>query len=447
MTQPPSPSEQNPTEPSGPNSGFILLSFPAKLGLGMIALFFGGLFLWSALAPIDSAAIASGVVIVESKRKTIKHLEGGIIAEIMIREDEKVKAGQTLLRLDDTQARANLEVLQGRWIATLALQSRLIAERDDLLTVSYPPDLQEARLGEEAKQAMAAQDRIFAVGLEALKGQEAILKQRIAQYEEEIAGLSQQVAAEDTQLELILEELRDKTRLVARGLVRKPELLKLKRQAAEIEGKRGHDWAQIARIGQNIAEVKLQIAELHTKRITEATKEIRDAQTELFDLRSRLLAAADTLNRTTIIAPLDGIIVDLQVNTPGGVVDSGEPLMDIVPRDDNLIIEAKVDPIDIDVVHPGLTAQIRFTALSQKQTLPAEGRVISVSADSLSDDRKEEEYYLTRIHLNENTERVDETLIQPGMQAEVMIVTGTRTPLQYLLRPLTQSFERSFREE
>jgi len=122
-------------------------------------------------------------------------------------------------------------------------------------------------------------------------------------------------------------------------------------------------------------------------------------------------------------------------------------LMDIVPRDDNLIIEAKVDPIDIDVVHPGLTAQIRFTALSQKQTLPAEGRVISVSADSLSDDRKEEEYYLTRIHLNENTERVDETLIQPGMQAEVMIVTGTRTPLQYLLRPLTQSFERSFREE
>ncbi len=420
----------------------VMASGGAIIGLFFLA--FGG---WAALAPLKSAAIAPGGVAVESNRKTIKHLEGGIVGEIGVRDGDVVTAGQVLIRLDDTQARVTLERLKGRTVAARALEARLIAERDGSGRIVFPVSLTENGGDRENAETLAGQLKIFTTRKEAVAAQESILKQQSAQLNEEITGLKGLIAAENTQIKLIRSEIADVQSLVAKGLAKRPRLLALQRQQAEIEGARSRNIASVARAKQQIAETRLRVSELKTQKLNQVVEELRATQTELFDLEERIRSAEDVLVRTRIKAPLDGTIVGLQIHTPGGVVGPGEPLMDLVPSGAGLIIESQVDPNDIDVVHAGLPAQVRLTAFNQRNLIPINGKVLTVSADRLTDERSGVPYFLARVVLVEDLSKDLAVALYPGMQAEVMIVTGERTVLDYIFRPLARSLGRAFRED
>ncbi len=419
---------------------------PVLLGFATIFLFFGGFMGWAAVAPLDSASIAPGVVKVESDRKTVQHLEGGIVREINAREGDRVRAGEVLIRLDDTQPRASLDLLHVRMMAAIALDARLVAERDGRNIVTRPIRLRNGPDDATAREIIDAQIRIFDARRETMSDQIAILGQRIAQFAEEINGLNGQIGAEERQIALLDQEIKSMAELVAKGVAPRPPYLELQRRLAELEGMRSQNLARIAQVGQSIGETRLQIAGLRTARTDEVVQQLRDTQAEQFDLAERIRSAQDILRRTEIRAPIDGKIVALKVHTPGGVIGPGEPLLDLVPSDDRLVIDARVDPRDIDVVHAGLRALVRLTAFNQRNLPPLEGIVTSVSADRLTDERTGQAYYLVRVEPDEILVQA-QGAIQPGMQAEVMIVTGARTALESFLNPISRSLNRAFRED
>ena len=425
------------------------LRFPIIIGFVIIALFFGALGGWAALAPLESAAIAPGEVTIDTNRKTIQHLEGGIISEILVRDGDIVAPGQALIRLEKIQSRAELELLQGRHITASAIEARLIAERDGQTEILFPEWLLDRLEEPEVIDTVAGQINIFASRQESLDHQTQILRQRIAQFGEEITGLEGQIAAENVQLQLIAEESSDVRHLVESGLARRPRLLALEREAAALEGQRSQNLAGIARARQSISEAELRISELNTELGNEVVQLLSETQAELFDLADRIRASEDKLIRTEVRAPIGGTIVSLQVHTLGGVIGPGASLLDIVPSDDPLVIEARIDPGDVDVVRPGLDAQVRISAFSQQNIKPIPGIVTYVSADRLDDERTGVGYYVARIKLAEKdiAEALSGAKIQPGMQAEVMIATGARTVLEAIIRPLSDSFNCSFRED
>lgn len=418
------------------------------LGLVVIVVFFGVFGLWAAIAPLSTAAIAPGEVTVESKRKTVQHLEGGIVAEILVKDGDRVAAGQVLVTLDQVQPRAALGVQEGRRLAARTLEARLIAERDGAKIITIPADLVARMDVPEVRTLVNGQRRIFRVRRRAMANQIAILRQRDAQVEEEIRGLKAQIKSDNDQLKLIFREMKGVQTLVDKGLMPLPRLLSLKRRAAEIRGGRGRGIAGIARARQAIGETRLRIEELATNLVNEAVRELREVQAELFDLTERVNAARDVLRRTRIVAPIAGTVVGQRIATIGGVIAPGEPLLDIVPSLDALVIEARVNPEDIDIVVTGLIAEVRFTAFSQRSLPPLAGKVVSVSADRLIDADTKGVYYLARIELTENiADKLKGATLLPGMQAEVMIITGSRTALSYFFKPVTDSFNRAFREQ
>jgi len=430
-----------PTAGQRPDDGPAIL-----FGVAVVAVFLVGFGGWAAIAPLESAAIALGSVKSEGNRKTIQHLEGGIVTKILVRDGDAVKAGQELIRLDETQANAAVELLRGRYWAAKALEARLIAERDGAERIAFPPGLPGAEHA-AAKEAVASQARIFAARRAAIVGKTSILRQRVAALREEVVGLKSKIAGQTTQLGLIVDEIADVEFLVNKGLARKPRLLELQRAQAEIVGGRGENRALIARANERIAETELQILDLETTLANEVVKELREAERELYDVAERLRAAEDVIGRTRIVAPLDGVVVGLKVHTAGGVIAPGEKLMDIVPSGDRLIVEAQVDPADIDAVHPGLDTHVRLTPFDKRDAKPLAGRVMSVSADRLTDERTGTAYYLARIELLEDPAAVlGGGALYPGMPAEVMIVTGARTALDYFLKPIARSLNRAFRE-
>lgn len=432
--------------PEGPSRPQVVAS--VLVGYAVIAVFFGIFGGWAVQARLDSAAIAPGVVVVDTKRKTLQHLEGGIVGEILVRDGDRVHAGQVLIRLDETRPRATLELLRGRYMGAQALEARLIAERDHREEIVFPESLLGQRDDPRLAEVIDGQINIFETRQQSLSGQTAVLRQRMARYREEIHGLEGVIAAEETQLRLIDQEITIVKKLLEKGLARKPRLFGLQRRQAEINGKRSRNQASIASVNQSIAETRLRITELDTVRINEVVQELRDAQTQLFDLVEEIRTAEDVLRRTTILAPLDGVVVDLKVFTSGGVITPGEPLLDVVPSADRLVVEAQIDPDDIDVVRVGLPARVQFSAFNRRHLVPIKGVVTSVSADRLVDERSGLPYYLARIELaNDLPEALDGTSLYPGMQAEVMIVTGKRTVLDILVQPIAQSFNRAFREE
>ncbi len=431
------------------SGGRFGLRFPIIIGGLIIALFFGALGGWAALAPLESAAIAPGQVTIDSNRKTIQHLEGGIIGEILVRDGDIVTAGQVLIRLEEVQSRAELELLRGRYFMASAVEARLIAERDGSDEVTFPDWLLDRLEEPKIIETVSGQINIFTSRRESFGHQTLILRQRIAQFGEEITGLEGQISAENVQLELIAEESEDVRRLVELGLARRPRLLALEREAAALEGRRSQNMARIARAKQSISEAELHISELRTTIVNEVVEQLSATQAEMFDLAERIRASKDKLVRTEVRAPIGGTIVSLQVHTTGGVVAPGAPLLDIVPSDDLLVIEAQIDPGDIDVVHVGLNAHVRISAFSQRDMEPIPGVVTYVSADRLNDERTGVGYYVARIKLEEKdiAAALQGAVLQPGMQAEVMITTGARTTLEAIISPLSGSFNRAFRED
>jgi HlyD family secretion protein len=417
-------------------------------GALIIALFFGALGAWAARAPLASAALAPGLVAVESNRKTVQHLEGGIISELLVRNEDRVRQGQVLLRLDTVESRAEFDQLEGRRLALLAQRGRLIAERDALPDLALPPELAGREAEPQVAELIAGQRRILAARNEVAEGQAAILEQRIGQYEAEIVSLEAQAASGREQLQLISEELKGVAELFRKGLEKKARLLALQREAARLQGLQGDYAGRVTRARQGIAQTRMEMLAQRQERDAETVSELRQSEVELAELSERLRIAEARLTRTEIIAPQDGIVLNLRYFTAGGVVEPGAAILDIVPESERLVIDAQLDPVNIDEVHPGLTAQLRLTAFKQRITPVLPGRVTQVSADALSDERTGRRYYTARIEIDpEELERFGAAKLYPGMPVDVMIETGRRTALEYLLTPVSESFDRAFREE
>lgn len=421
---------------------------PVTAGLIIITLAFGGLGIWSGLAPLSSAAIAPGVVNVDTNRKTVQHLEGGIVGDILVTEGSVVEAGQVLVRLDDTRADASYHLLQGQYLATLALEARLAAERDGHPAIAYPTELVRQRGAPDIDEIIAAQDGLFAARLRSLEGETSVLRQRVTLFEEEIKGLRAQQKAKEHQSTLIREEYKSVKELYDKGYERKPRLLALERAQAALEGDRGELIAQISRARQAIGEAELRIIDRENNFQQEVVAELRDVQVKIAELRDRVRAQEDVLQRVDIRAPLAGTVVDLKVHTPGGVIAPGAPILDIVPSEERLVIEARLRPDDIDTVHVGLPAEVRLTAYKRRNTPTIAGHVIQVSADRFIDDRTGLSYYLARIELDDGAlDFLEDVKLYPGMPAEVMIETGKRVVIDYLLGPIIDSIRRAFRED
>ena len=432
-------------EPAG--SQHVGLVPVVGLGLAVIAVFFIGFGTWAALAPLDSAAIAPGVVSPDTKRKTVQHLEGGIIEEILVREGQRVDSGQTLIRLSSVQPDANLGQLHAAYRAIGTLASRLVAERDNATQIAFPEWLVALADQPEVANLQRNQVDVFEARLNAHREQVTTISQQIGQLNEEIIGIERQIVSDDQQLDLLAEEIADMQILWKKGLIPKPRLLSLQRRQAEIEGNRGRNQAAIARTQKAIAEAHSRIAELNAGRVNEAATQLQETESRVLELTERMRAAGDIVSRTEIRAPLPGTVVDLKVHTLGGVIAPGEALLDIVPDNEPLLVDARIDPSDIDVVSPGLAAQVRLTAFQQRHVQPIDGVLVSVSADSLQDERTGEPYYLGRVALTKTVQDgTSEFALLPGMQAQVMIQTGRGTLLDYLTRPIELSLERALRE-
>ncbi|MEQ9014678.1 MAG: HlyD family type I secretion periplasmic adaptor subunit [Marinovum algicola] len=420
--------------------------WPRRLGYATIAVFFGGFGLWSAGAPLASAALAPGVVNPEGSRKTIQHLEGGIIRAIHVGEGDAVEAGQPLVTLEDVQARAALEEVRERYVHLVAHEARLVAEQAGAAFVEIPAELNRA--GPAGRQALHAQIDLFASRRETLRGRHRILDQRVAQLERQIAGLERVIAAEDRQLALLGQEIATVEALVADGLAKMPRLLALQRSQAEVMASQGNNEATIARHRERIGETEYQALTLEAQRREEIDAELARVRAELATVRSQLPSRRDLLARTTVAAPIAGTVMNVQVTTESGVIGPGEPVLEIVPREARLIVDARVAPTDIETVRPGQRARVLLTAYGQRNLPQIFGTLRSVSADRLVDERDGRAYFLARVAVDPaELEALGADLeLVAGMPADVMILTGERTLLDYLLRPLADSLTRSFKE-
>jgi HlyD family secretion protein len=408
-----------------------------------------GLGIWSTFAPLESAAIAFGTVESESSRKTIQHLEGGIIRKIAVAEGDLVHAGQILISLDATRARAEVESLQGQlWDAT-AREARLLAEQLGAARISFPAAVETLRNENLSVAAvLAGQQSIFETRRQVFQSQTALIREKRLQIEREIDGLKAQQSAAVRRAEIGREEVATVAMLVSKGLERRPRLLSLEREMADIEGRQGDLAAQISRATQVISESQATLLKLESDRQNEIAQALREVQNQIFQLRERLQAAADQLARTDVRAPEDGVVTELRVHTPGGVIGAGAPLLDMVPRQDRLIVTARVRPEDIDVVRTGLSADVQLLPYNQRRVPRLKGTVTHVSADRLVDKRTDAPYYATKIKVDDpRIAEIDGIRIIPGMPTQVFIKTGHGTVALYALRPLLDSFNNAFHED
>ena len=414
----------------------------------LVGCFVLGLGTWSTFAPLESAAIASGTVESESSRKTIQHLEGGIIREILVADGDLVHAGQTLILLEDTKASAEVESLNGQLWDAIAREARLMAEQRGDQRVSFPAELERAKESPSISAVLSGQQSIFETRRQVFQSQVAVNREKRLQVEKEIEGLKAQENAATKRIGIVRDEASMVATLVEKGLERRPRLLNLEREAADIEGRRGEIAAQISRADQVISESQTNLLKLQNDRQNEVSQSLREVQNQIFQVREKLQGANDQLSRTAVKAPEDGVITDLKVHTPGGVVGAGAPLMDLVPRQDRLVITARVRPEDIDVVRPGLEAEVNLLPYNQRRVAPLHGTVTRVSADRLLDKRTDQPYYATKIRVQDPQAAGDNAVkIIPGMPAQVFIKTGRGTVALYALKPLLDSFNNAFRED
>jgi HlyD family secretion protein len=414
----------------------------------LVTCFVLGLGIWSSLAPLESAAIASGVVEPESSRKTIQHLEGGIVREILVSDGDAVRTGQVLIWLDDTRVRGEVQSLQGQLWDAMAREARLQAEQQGHEQVSFPAGMETARNeNTSAAAVLTAQLNIFETRRQVFQSQVAVIREKRLQVDKEILGLKAQEASVAQRLDIAREELDMVTTLVNKGLERRPRLLTLEREVADLQGREGEIAAHISRAEQVINESQATHLKLESDRQYEIAQSLREAQNQVFQLRERLRTAEDQLSRTEVKAPEDGVVTDLRIHTPGGVIAAGAPLMDLVPRQDRLIVTARIKPEDIDVVHPGLNADVHLLPYNQRRVPRLKGVVTHVSADRLVDKRTEQPYYATKIRVQDLRTVDNDIRIIPGMPAQVFITTGRGTVALYALRPLLDSFHSAFSED
>ena len=423
------------------------LNSPKRIGLIIAFLVFGVFGVWAAVAPLDGAIHAPGFVVLESYRKPIQHFEGGIVKSVLVRDGSIVAKGEPIIILDNTQSLANLDILQGQELALLALEARLASERDSLDNIVFPPALVAAS-NPVAQIEMNAQNQIFTARKTYLDGETEVLTQRITQLQSRIEGLKASKASKETLLDSFDAEIKDATALLAEGFVEKTRMRELERTHVATAGDIAEQTATIASTEVQVGETKLQILQLRNQRQSDVVGELSEVQTRLNDVRERIIALEDIVERTEIRAPEAGVISNLQVHSPATVVPGGALIAELVPQEETLIVDARIMPMDVDRVHAGQVASITMTALNARRVPTLSGKVITISADSVLDRGTGATYFLARLALDpESFAKLDGNQLIPGMPAEVFISTGSRTFLQYLMKPITDSMSRSFRED
>ena len=418
-------------------------------GLIVVITLVAGIGGWAAYASISGAVIAQGSIVVESNIKKVQHKEGGIVGEIMVKQGQRVEAADLLLRLDDTLTRANLAILSKQLDELHARKARLQAERDGDDQISFPEELAKRKaLEPDIAGALKGESTLFKSRRETMISQKGQLAERIGQLNDEIKGLTAQRNAKAEEKSFINEELSGLDGLFEEGHVTKNRIMALRREASRLEGQRGQFVSSIARAKGQIAETKLQITQLDQNAITEVVRELREVDARVIELSERRIAALDLLKRVEIRAPRAGFVHQLNVHTVGGVVAPGETIMLIVPEADQLVVEARVNPTDIDQVSIGQAAVLRLPAFNQRVTPELNAKVTTISADLSRDEATGLTFYVTRLKLDrDELKKLEGKALVPGMPSEVFIQTGSRTALSYLIKPLSDHLQRTFREE
>jgi HlyD family secretion protein len=403
---------------------------------------------WAATAVISGAVVASGSVVVDSNVKKVQHPTGGIVGELRVRDGDRVHAGDIVVRLDETVTRANLAIVTKGLGEMMARKARLGSERDGLDTITFPAQLLAEADDPDRAAAMDSERKLFNLRKTARSGQKAQLRERIAQLGEEITGLAAQQNSKAKEIALIERELAGVRELWKQNLVQLTRLTALEREAARLDGERGQLVAASAQAKGKIAETALQILQIDQDIASDVAKELREVDGKIGELVERKVAAEDQLKRTDIRAPQDGTVFQLAVHTIGGVITAGDPIMLIVPEADNLSVEVKVNPQDIDQLQLNQKAILRFSAFNIRTTPEIEGVVTRISADTSTDQRTGQSYYTVRIAMPaDQIERLGEVKLLPGMPVEAFMQTRDRTMLSYLIKPLHDQFLRAFREK
>ncbi len=414
------------------------------LGVLLIGGTVGG---WSVLTELRGAVIASGTMVVDSTTKRIQHRDGGIVAEINVREGDKVAAGELLVRLDDTDSKAELGIIDTIRVEWLAKVARLKAQRDELPAIAFPTELLDKRTDQLVADLISGQERLFTSQKASIDGRVLQLRERIVQLNEEISGVQAQLVAKKNQKALIKKELTAMRTLLKQGLVQVTRVLALEREEERLAGETGQHIAQIARARGQIGEVEVQILQVRDDALTTTLTELREAESKVAEFDERRIAVSAKLKRVDILSPRNGYVHQLAVHTIGGVIGAGEAVMLIVPEEDPLVVEAQVRPQDIDQVFTGQDAVMRFPNAASSITPQIHGKVILVGADMKQPDPNVAPYYTVRLQLSEQErEKLQGLELKPGMPAEAYMQTNGRSPLSYLLKPFRDQLNHALKE-
>lgn len=422
---------------------------PVALGFGSLALLvlvFGS---WAIMTQIAGAVIAGGKVEVSSRQQVVQHPDGGVVEKIHVAEGDKVAAGDLLLTLDGTFLRSELSIVEGQFFELLARSGRLEAERDESTEIVFPEELTARASTDPTTQTLIqGQRRLFEARAATLRQNRAQLTERKAQITSQIGGIGAQLEALDEQLDLIRRELADQNSLLERGLTQASRVLALQREAAQLQGQIGSLRASRAEAEGKITETDIEILRLGSTRQEEAVTELRDLGYRELELAERRRSLSEQINRLELRAPVSGIVHGLQVTTPRAVVRAAEPVAHLVPQDLPFVITALIRPTDINHIHPGREAALRFPAFNSRTTPELIGHIQRVSADTFEDEQSGTSYYRAEITLDEGqAELLGGDGLLPGMPVEAMISTSARTPMSYLVKPLADYFMKAFREE
>jgi HlyD family secretion protein len=418
-----------------------------RYGSALVAMLVFGLGGWAATNEIVSAVIAQGSVAIESNVKKVQHPTGGVVGQLYVHDGDHVTAGQLLIRLDETASRADLEIVRKALNGLYARKARLAAERDGADAVAVPPELADTRDDPDAKEALASERKLFAARRQARLGQQDQLKQRIGQLDEQVAGLNAQKQANDKGVALTEQELQGVRDLWTKNLIQLNRLTTLQREEARLQGEGGQLIASAAVAKGKIAETQLQILQIDQDFVSDVAKQLRETESKIGENVERKVAAEDRLKRTDIRAPQDGIVFQSTANTIGGVITAGDPIMLIVPESDQLMVEVKIDPKDIGEIRLGQPAVLRFSAFSLRTTPEVNGTVSRIAADTSTDQRTGQSYYLVRIAMRAAAVGdLFELKATPGMPVEAFIRTGEGTLLSYLVKPLHDQLLQAYRQ-
>jgi HlyD family secretion protein len=421
-----------------------------RAGYGILALWLIGFAAWGGTAPIEGAVVAPGLFVATTQNKIVQHLEGGIIRDILVREGERVQAGQPLIRLDETNANADAMRLDLRLQTLTAAEARLTAEAAQRQEIAFPPDLLlRAASTPDVRAIVRSQEAIFEARGHKLEREIAIQEKSIAALQFGIQGDHARIVSLKSQLALIEDELTGKAHLYEMGLVRKPDYLALQRLQANLSGEVKRSESDIGQSREKIASAEDQIGRARNAAVQTAVEEMQTVAAELKDTRERLTAARGVLGRLEIVAPVTGVVVKLHYHTAGGVIRPGNNIMELLPTQDEQVIEINVRPQDIDHVRTGQEAVVRLTALDQRVTPMIAGKVVYLSADAVPNERKQtqDNIYIARVRIDaESTKGIKDFAATPGMPADVYIKTGQRTFFEYLMKPVQETMSRAFRE-